>query len=190
MSNLTNLVTEQFNELNTSYENQKKQTQEKFLYKQKECEGEHKEAIAQLNIELKSNEAQLLNLIRNIELKRGSMVTVEELASVLTLISDPINPTNSDSFSTLEDEFGEDESGSKSTKKGTRLASKTKKATSTTSKEKVISKDTSSKAMSKDITKDITKDATSDIIKDTTSDITKDTSTTKPTPKYKGKYYR
>ncbi len=176
MSNLTNLVAEQFNELNRSYENQKKQTQEKFLHKQQECEGEHKEAIAQLNIELKSNEAQLLNLIRKIEEKRGSMVTVEELASVLTLIADPLNSTNSSNSNLDSNSNLEDESSNKSTKKST---SKTKKATGTTSKEKVASKATS-KATSKDISKDT----------NSTTSTSTSMSTPKPVPKYKGKYYR
>ncbi len=98
MSNLTNLVAEQFQELNDTYELQKKQTKETFLYKQAESKNEHKEAIAQINIELKSNEAQLLSLIRKIEEKRGSIVTVEELASVLTLIADPVKTVKTDSI--------------------------------------------------------------------------------------------
>lgn len=176
MSNLTNLVTEQFNDLNNSYNNQKKQTQEKFLHKQQESEGEHKETIAQLNIELKSNEVQLLNLIRKIEDKRGSMVTVEELASVLTLISEPINTDDTinttdsvnatDSANTTDSTNAtlENDISAKSSKNS---ISKTKKATISDSKEKP---------------KTISNTNTSS--EDTSNSIPK------PAPKYKGRYYR
>lgn len=83
---MRHILNEQLNKVMNLHEEDLEKLQKEFSNQRKKLAEQHAKEINELQLSLKENEDTILNILAEVESKKGGIIDVEELSKVLTII--------------------------------------------------------------------------------------------------------